>query len=59
MGYTVREGASSPILPGLVFAEGEGKIGFKVLSSRMTTGIGYNLIINRFWNSVFSEDIRI
>ena len=48
MGYTVREGASSPILPGLVFAEGEGKIRFKVLSSRMRTGIGYNLIINRF-----------
>ena len=57
MVYTAREGASSPILPGLGFSQkGEGKIRFKVLSSRMTTGIGYNLIINRFSFVFFSID---
>ena len=38
------------------FAEGEGKIRFKVLSSRMTTGIGYKIIINRFSFVFFSID---
>ena len=34
--------------PRVSFRRSEGKIRFKVLSSRMRTGIGYKIIINRF-----------